>query len=82
MSADEDRPGEFEQHARAVLDESTTRVSAHVRSRLNQARQAAVSEIEARRRSWWRMPVLMPAATAAATPIKSISGRRPACSRL
>jgi len=66
MSADDDRHGEFEQHAQDVLGESVTRVNARVRSRLNQARQVAVAEIHARRRSFWRMPALMPAAGAVA----------------
>ena len=66
MSTDADRPDEFEQHAQRVLGESVTRVSGHVRSRLNQARQAALAEIEARPRSFWRMPAILPAAGAAA----------------
>jgi hypothetical protein len=66
MSTHEDRPDEFERHAREVLGESVTRVNARVRSRLNQARQAALAEIEARPRSAWRLPTLMPAAGAAA----------------
>jgi hypothetical protein len=69
MSADEERPGEFEQRARAALEESVTRVSGSVRSRLNQARQAAVAEIAARPRSFWRFPALMPVAGAAAAAI-------------
>ena len=61
MSADDREPGEFEQHARGVLDESVTRVSARVRSRLNQARHAALAEIEQphRARAFWRVPALM-----------------------
>jgi hypothetical protein len=66
MSRDADRPDEFEQHARRVLGESVTRVNGHVRSRLNQARQAALAEIEARPRSFWRLPAIVPAAGAAA----------------
>jgi hypothetical protein len=66
MSADPDRPSEFEQRAQGVLDESVTRVSARVRSRLNQARQAALAEIQARPRFYWRLPSLMPAAGAVA----------------
>lgn len=66
MSSDTDRPDEFEQHAQRVLGESVTRVSGHVRSRLNQARQAALAEIEARPRSFLRMPTILPAAGAAA----------------
>jgi len=66
MSRDADRPDEFEQHAQRVLGESVTRVNGHVRSRLNQARQAALAEIEARPRSFWRLPAIVPAAGAAA----------------
>jgi ferric-dicitrate binding protein FerR (iron transport regulator) len=66
MSREADRPDEFEQHAQRVLNESVTRVSGHVRSRLNQARQAALAEIEARPRSFWRLPAIVPAAGAAA----------------
>ena len=73
MSAEDDRPGEFEQRARGVLDESVTRVSARVRSRLNQARQAAVAEIEVRRRSFWRMPAIMaPAGGVAAAALVAV----------
>lgn len=58
MSAGDDR--NFEQNARALLDESVTRASGRVRSRLNQARHAALSEIAtARRRAFWRMPSIM-----------------------
>ncbi len=66
MSAD-GRQDEFEQHVRGVLDESVTRTSGHVRSRLNQARQAALAEIAAHpRKSFWRLPALVPAASAVA----------------
>lgn len=68
MSGGENR-SEFEQRASEVLGESVTRVNGHVRSRLNQARHAAIAEIAAgessRPRSFWRTPVLMPAAGAA-----------------
>ena len=57
--SDEDR--NFEHRAQALLDESVTRASGHVRSRLNQARHAALEEIIARRKPFWRNPVLMPA---------------------
>jgi hypothetical protein len=59
MNAD-DRNNPFEQKAQALLDESVTHASGHVRSRLNQARHAALAEIgTARRRSFWRMPAIM-----------------------
>lgn len=57
--------GEFEQRARAVLEESVLRVDGRVRSRLNQARHAAI-EAAARRPSFWRRFSLMPAASAVA----------------
>ena len=67
MSADEDtKQTEFEQHTRRVLEDSVTRVDARVRSRLNQARHAALEEIAARRRSFWRNPLIMPASGAVA----------------
>jgi anti-sigma-K factor RskA len=61
MNADDTQMKELEQRAGAVLDESVARVNAHVRSRLNQARQAALAEVAESRRSFWRNPVLMPA---------------------
>jgi hypothetical protein len=63
------KPDEFEARAREALDESVTRVSGHVRSRLNQARQAALAEIGARPRSIWRFPTLLPAAGATAAAV-------------
>lgn len=69
--SDEDR--KFEQHAQAVLDESLTRVSGRVRSRLNQARHAALAEIEVRRRSFWRTPSFMaPAGGVAAAAVLAV----------
>jgi len=57
---------DFERNARAVLEESLSRIDGRTRSRLNQARQAAVSADAARQRPWWRPVTLMPAAGAAA----------------
>lgn len=62
MSAED----EFERHARAALGESVTRIDARVRSRLNQARHAAMEELAAPRGSFWRSPVAMPATGAVA----------------
>jgi hypothetical protein len=61
----EEMTGEFEQRARALLEDSVLRVDGRVRSRLNQARHAAVAEIS-RRPSFWRRFSLMPAASAVA----------------
>lgn len=51
---------EFERNARTVLEESVQRIDGRTRSRLNQARQAAVA-VAARRAPWWRGFTLMPA---------------------
>jgi hypothetical protein len=52
----------FERSARALLEESVSRIDGRTRSRLNQARHAAVEAVGARRRSLWRGLTLMPAA--------------------
>ena len=61
----QEMPGEFEQRARALLEDSVLRVDGRIRSRLNQARHAAVEEAS-RRPSLWRRFTLMPAASAVA----------------
>ena len=57
--------GDFENRARALLEDSVLRVDGRIRSRLNQARHAAIEEAS-RRRSPWRRFTLMPAASAVA----------------
>jgi hypothetical protein len=58
---------DFERNARRVLEESLARVDARTRSRLNQARHAALEAALARpRRRAWRSFTLMPAAGAVA----------------
>jgi hypothetical protein len=56
---------EFERNARTLLEESVRRIDGRTRSRLNQARQAAVTAAAAKRAPWWRSFTLMPAAGAA-----------------
>src|SRR5262249_11366218 len=56
---------EFERHARALLEDSVLRIDGRIRSRLNQARHAALEEAS-RRPSLWRRFSLMPAASAVA----------------
>jgi len=58
----------FERNARVLLDESVSRIDGRTRSRLNQARQAALAAAAAheRRPFWWRSFTLMPAAGAMA----------------
>lgn len=57
---------DFERHARQMLEESLLRIDGHVRSRLNQARQAAFAEATRPRPAFWRSFTLMPAAGAVA----------------
>ena len=72
MNADETQAKEFEQRASEVLGESVTRVDARVRSRLNQARHAALEEIAQGRQSFWRRPMLMPATGAVAAAVVAL----------
>jgi cytochrome c-type biogenesis protein CcmH/NrfG len=65
-------PTEFERNARAVLEESVSRIDARTRSRLNQARQAAVELAGARYRPRWRSFTLMPAAGVAAAALLAL----------
>jgi hypothetical protein len=58
-------PGDFENRARALLEDSVQRVDGRIRSRLNQARHAAIEEAS-RRPSVWQRFTLMPAASAVA----------------
>jgi hypothetical protein len=60
---------EFERNARKVLEESVLRIDARTRSRLNQARHAALEAAQGRSRVWWRSLTLMPAAGAAAAAV-------------
>jgi hypothetical protein len=64
MSSAEDT--EFERNARVVLERSISRIDARTRSRLNQARQAALEGARRRRPLWLRGTTLMPATGAAA----------------
>ena len=66
MSRPDETLTEFEQAVRNLLEESVRRIDARTRSRLNQARHAALEAAGARRRSWWQCFTLLPAAGAAA----------------
>lgn len=55
MSRDLKGTAEFEQQLHALLEESVRRVGGRARSRLNQARHAALAE--AARSSRWRLPL-------------------------
>jgi hypothetical protein len=71
MSAHQDRPTELEERAAALLTESVTRIDGRVRSRLNQARQAAVAEASrnGRRPGFTRSLLFMPTAGAVAAAV-------------
>jgi hypothetical protein len=57
---------DFERNARRLLEESVARLDGRTRSRLNQARQAALEAVGKRPQTWWRSYTLMPTAGAAA----------------
>lgn len=65
MSTENDNLTPFERNARTVLEAGVARIDARTRSRLTQARHAALAAAE-RRRPWWRSLTLMPAAGAVA----------------
>jgi ferric-dicitrate binding protein FerR (iron transport regulator) len=66
MSLVNEPMGDFERNARTVLEASVSRIDARTRSRLNQARHAALEAARRPRRAWWRSLALMPAAGAVA----------------
>jgi anti-sigma-K factor RskA len=63
MTPDDEELERFEKRARALLEESVARIDARTRSRLNQARHAALDAAARRRRTpRWRSFGLAPAA--------------------
>lgn len=64
--ADDEAMIRFERSARAALEEGVLRIDGRTRSRLNQARQAALAAARAPRRAGWRGLAFMPAAGAVA----------------
>jgi len=67
MSAQGEQLTDFERRSREVLEESVLRIDGRVRSRLNQARQAAVEAASTGRRPfYWRFATMVPTAAAAA----------------
>jgi len=59
-------PTDFEKRTQEVLEESVGRLDGRTRSRLTQARHAALSQLEQPARHWWRSYVPAGAAAAAA----------------
>ncbi len=66
MSPADETVTEFERNARTVLEASLARIDGRTRSKLNQARQAALAAAARPRRAGWRSFTLMPAAGAVA----------------
>ena len=66
MSAVNEPLTEFERNARVVLEQSLSRIDGRTRSRLNQARHAALEAAGAPRTAWWRSLTLTPTVGAAA----------------
>ena len=70
---------EFEKRTQEVLEESAGRLDGRTRSRLTQARHAALEQLAQPSRHWWRAYV--PAGAAAAVAVLAVviwSGRAPA----
>jgi hypothetical protein len=68
MRPNEEPMSAFERRAREVLLESVTRIDARTRSRLNQARHAALERAQPRRGTWLKLG-LMPATGAVAVAV-------------
>jgi len=63
-------PTDFEKRTQEVLEESVGRLDGHTRSRLTQARHAALAQLEHPGRNWWRSYV--PAGAAAAVAVLAV----------
>lgn len=64
-------PTPFEKRTNEVLEESTARLDGRTRSRLTQARHAALGQLERpARQAWWR--VYVPAGAAAAIAVLAV----------
>jgi negative regulator of sigma E activity len=61
---------DFEKRTREVLEESAGRLDGHTRSRLTQARHAALAQLAHPARHWWRSYV--PAGAAAAVAVLAV----------
>jgi anti-sigma-K factor RskA len=73
MTLNDEELDDFEKRTRALLEQSVTRIDSRIRSRLNQARHAALAELERPRRSpLWRSFALAPAAGVAAAVVLAV----------
>jgi anti-sigma-K factor RskA len=72
-------PTPFEKRTQEILAESADRLDGRTRSRLTQARHAALDQLQRPARAWWR--VYVPAGAAAAVAVLAVAmwaGRPPA----
>jgi hypothetical protein len=73
MTVNDEELDDFEKRTRALLEESVKRIDGRMRSRLNQARHAALAELERPRRTHlWRSFGLAPAAGVAAAVVLAV----------
>jgi hypothetical protein len=63
-------PTDFEKRTQEILEESVGRLDGRTRSRLTQARHAALAQLEQPTRHWWRSYV--PAGAAAAVAVVAV----------
>ena len=63
-------PTDFEKRTQEVLEESAGRLDGRTRSRLTQARHAALAQLEQPVRHWWR--IYVPAGAAAAVAVLAV----------
>jgi anti-sigma-K factor RskA len=63
-------PTDFEKRTREVLDESAGRLDGRTRSRLTQARHAALAQLDQPAGNWWR--AFVPAGAAAAVAVLAV----------
>jgi anti-sigma-K factor RskA len=72
MTFNDEELEDFEKRARALLEASTARIDGRIRSRLNQARHAALAELERPRTPFWRSLALAPAVGVAAAVVLAV----------
>jgi hypothetical protein len=72
MSAHGEPPSEFETRTRALLEESVSRIDGRTRSRLNQARHAALDAMPGKRRSLLQREWLTLSGTVAAAVLVAV----------
>jgi anti-sigma-K factor RskA len=73
MSVDDKELTDFEKRTRALLEQSVSRIDGRIRSRLNQARHAALAELERPSyRPFWRSFTFAPAAGVVAAVVLAV----------